>query len=192
LLECLLSINSFRDLLVRWSGCLLALFSEVQVMSSNMRLGIGIVLLVIGLLLPMGIYPVSATSWPAAVKTGVGGLFFFGFEIMAIPAVAIMGKENFERIMAKARGWLCRMKPSGDVGRVRHAIGLLLFILPILPTYVMAYMPEWLPEASPERLWVNLCADGMFLVSLFVLGGHFWDKLRALFVREARAVFPRG
>jgi hypothetical protein len=30
----------------------------------------------------------------------------------------------------------------------------------------------------------------MFLASLFVLGGDFWDKLRALFVREARAVFP--
>ena len=26
--------------------------------------------------------------------------------------------------------------------------------------------------------------------SLFVLGGDFWDKLRALFLHEARAVFP--
>jgi len=30
----------------------------------------------------------------------------------------------------------------------------------------------------------------MFLISLFVLGGDFWDKLRSLFVRESRAVFP--
>jgi len=30
----------------------------------------------------------------------------------------------------------------------------------------------------------------MFLTSLFVLGGDFWDKLRALFVRRARAAFP--
>jgi hypothetical protein len=28
------------------------------------------------------------------------------------------------------------------------------------------------------------------LISLFVLGGDFWDKLRALFVHGARAVFP--
>jgi hypothetical protein len=29
------------------------------------------------------------------------------------------------------------------------------------------------------------------LVSLFVLGGDFWDKLRALFIGEAKAVFPK-
>ncbi len=159
-------------------------------MSSNTRLRIGISLLVIGLFLPLGIYPLSATSWPAAVKTVVGGFLFFGLEIMAIPAIAIMGKENFERIMAKARGWFSRMKPSGDVGRVRHAIGIVLFLLPVVPTYVMAYAPQWLPDASSQRLWVNVCADIMFLVSLFVLGGDFWDKVRALFVRQARAVFP--
>jgi hypothetical protein len=28
------------------------------------------------------------------------------------------------------------------------------------------------------------------VASLFVLGGDFWDKLRALFVHEARVVFP--
>ena len=120
----------------------------------------------------------------------MGGVFFLGFEIMAIPAVAIMGKENFQRIIAMARGQFSKLKPSGEVGRVRHAIGILLFVLPILPTYVTAYAPEWLPDAASQRLSINLCADGMFLVSLFVLGGDFWDKLRALFVREARAVFP--
>jgi hypothetical protein len=30
----------------------------------------------------------------------------------------------------------------------------------------------------------------VLLISLFVLGGDFWDKLRALFVHSARAVFP--
>jgi len=27
-------------------------------------------------------------------------------------------------------------------------------------------------------------------LSLFVLGGNFWDKLRALFIRDASVVFP--
>ena len=160
-------------------------------MNSNTRLATGIIMLVVGLILPMGIYPLSTTSWPAAVKTVIGGVLFFGFEIMAIPAVAIMGKDNFERIMARALGWFSKMKPSGNIGKVRHALGILLFILPVLPTYVMAYAPGWLPDTSVQRLGVNLSADGMFLASLFVLGGDFWDKLRALFVREARAVFPQ-
>jgi len=31
-----------------------------------------------------------------------------------------------------------------------------------------------------------LIGDVMFVVSLFVLGGDFWDKVRALFVYDAR------
>jgi len=30
----------------------------------------------------------------------------------------------------------------------------------------------------------------LLVASLFVLGGDFWDKLRALFVHEARVQFP--
>ena len=159
-------------------------------MSTNERFILGVMLLVIGCILPLGAFLVPLTDWPVTVKTTVGGVLFFGFEIMAIPAVAIMGKENFERIVATLRSRLRMLKPAGEVGRVRHAIGLTLFLLPLVPTYIMAYAPWWLPDSSPERLYVNLGADAMFLVSLFVLGGDFWDKLRALFVREARAVFP--
>jgi hypothetical protein len=32
--------------------------------------------------------------------------------------------------------------------------------------------------------------DVMLIASLFVLGGRFWDKIRALFVREATVAFP--
>ena len=32
-------------------------------------------------------------------------------------------------------------------------------------------------------------ADAIFVVNLFVLGGDFWDKLRALFVYDAKAKF---
>ena len=32
----------------------------------------------------------------------------------------------------------------------------------------------------------------MYLVSFFVLGGEFWDKVRALFHHGAAAVFPRA
>lgn len=156
----------------------------------NSRLTLGSILLVIGFLLPFGVYAVAQTAWPATVKTAVGGVLFFGFEIMAVPAVAIMGKENFDRIVAIVKSWLKILKPPNQVGRVRYFVGLVFFLLPLIPTYVMAYLPTWLPDNSPERLWVNLGSDAIFLASLFILGGDFWDKLRALFVREARAVFP--
>ncbi len=159
-------------------------------MSVEARFRLGLTLLIIGMAMPAGIFLVPLTDWPAEVKAAVAGILFFGFEIMALPAVAVMGKENFERILAKLCALLGRLKPSGEPGPVRHAIGIVLFLLPFAPTYVMAYVPSWLPDSSPWRLWVNLGADTMFLTSLFVLGGDFWDKLGALFVRKARAVFP--
>ena len=40
------------------------------------------------------------------------------------------------------------------------------------------------------RVIISLTMQTMFLASFFVLGGDFWDKARALFVWDARAVFP--
>ena len=71
----------------------------------NTRFIFGVLLLVIGPPPARGVYPVAQTAWPAPVKTAVGGVLFFGFEIMAIPAVAVLGKENFDRIMARAKSW---------------------------------------------------------------------------------------
>jgi len=33
-------------------------------------------------------------------------------------------------------------------------------------------------------------SPGPQILSLFVLGGDFWDKLRSLFVNKAKASFP--
>lgn len=159
-------------------------------MTPNARLRIGIVLLITGLILPLGIYPLSATSLPTPIKTALGGIMFFGFELMAIPAIAIMGKENFDRIVAKITQYFHFLKPAGNISTFRHRVGIILFFIPLLPTYIMAYAPEWLPDTSPYRLWINISSDLIFLVSLFILGGDFWDKLRALFTKDARAHFP--
>lgn len=158
-------------------------------MSSELRLKIGVLLLIIGLIAPLGVYPIVQSDLPVAAKTIIGGIVAFSFELLAIPAVAIMGKENFNRIMKCVSGWFGRLKPSARVGRLRYNIGLVMFVLPIVPTYVMAYFPKLLPDCSPERLLVNIGADVVFLLSLFILGGEFWDKLRSLFVWRARAVF---
>ena len=36
---------------------------------------------------------------------------------------------------------------------------------------------------------IAVVGDVMFIVSLFVLGGDFWDKLRGLFSQKARMHF---
>jgi hypothetical protein len=159
-------------------------------MNANMRLKLGIALLLLGLIMPAGTLLVAATGWPTSVKTVVSGILLFGLEIMAIPAAAIMGKENFDRIVNAAKVFLKTMKPAGDVGRTRYTIGLVLLVGPLLFAWIASYVPSWLPDDYATRVWVNLGVDLLILASLFVLGGDFWDKLRALFLYQARVVFP--
>ena len=114
---------------------------------------------------------------PLAVKTVVSSFPLFGFEIMIIPAVALMGRND--RIWAGAMRLLKTLKPAGGISKRRYTIGLYM---------IASYAPSWLPEDYVVRVWVNLGLDLVTLAGLFVLGGDFWDKVRALFLHDARVV----
>ena len=161
-------------------------------LSANTRLKIGIAFAVGGNVLFFTSAWVAWMPWSAAVKAAVWGVLFFVPETFTLIGAAIMGKENYERFKKATFAFLGRVKPAGDIGVWRHRIGLAMFFLPLIPTYIQAYKPEWLPDQSAWRWIVKLAADLIFIASLFVLGGDFWDKLHALFLREARAVLPSG
>ena len=155
------------------------------------RLYVGITLLVLSCVCPAFGILVAQLEISLGLKASIIGLLSLGVpEVLILMAAAVLGKENFEIIKARSLGYLKRLAPSAKVSKFRYTIGLVMFILPLIPTYVQAYFPRWLPDSSSERLYVNLAADAMFIASLFVLGGDFWDKLRALFVYEAKARFP--
>jgi len=158
-------------------------------MSADTRLKLGVALLIVGLIMPAGTVLVAAADWPLALKTIVGSVFLFGFEIMLVPAVALMGKDNFERIRAVAMRFLKKLKPSGNVGKARYQVGLYMLVCPTLYAWIASYAPSWMPEDYVLRVWVNVGLDLITLASLFVLGGDFWDKVRALFLHNARAIF---
>ncbi|MEI6154388.1 MAG: transporter suffix domain-containing protein, partial [Deltaproteobacteria bacterium] len=109
-------------------------------MSVNTRFYLGIALLVMGgLIMPFGAVFVAKADLPTTIKAVISGILFFGFEIMAVPAVAVMGKENFDRIMSRVKGWLGSLKPAGNIGKVRHCVGIAMFLPPIIPTYITGY-----------------------------------------------------
>jgi hypothetical protein len=147
-------------------------------------------LLLVGLILPFCTVLVLQTDWPDWVKNGVSGMLIFGFEILMFPAVALMGKENFDRIVNLVKGALGRFVLAGKVSRTRYTIGLVLLIVPTLIAWIAAYMPSVMPSDPSSRLLANLALDLLFAASLFVLGGEFWDKLRALFLYDAKASLP--
>jgi uncharacterized membrane protein (DUF485 family) len=157
------------------------------------RLYAGMTLLILSAISPLFGFLVAKTNLSVMMKTTVIGLLTAGVpEVLILLAAAILGKENFERIKSKVFSVLKRLRPTARVSRTRYIIGLTMFLIPVIPTYVMAYAPQWLPDPSPARLYVNLAADFIFATSLFVLGGDFWDKLTALFVYQARVRFDDG
>lgn len=159
-------------------------------MTANTRLKLGIALAVGGNFLFFTSAWIYWMPWSAATKAAVWGVLFFAPEVGTLAGAAIMGKENYERFKTAVFKWLHRIKPAGDIGPVRHRIGVAMFLLPIVPTYIQAYEPTWLPDSSSWRWIVKVAADVIFIASFFVLGGDFWDKLHALFLRAARVQLP--
>jgi len=76
------------------------------------------------------------------------------------------------------------------VGPACHGIGLVMFLLPLLFGWVTPYAGHMIPGYEAHRFVYGAVGDILFLASLFVLGGEFWDKLRALFIRRATVRLP--
>src|SRR5262249_39162626 len=128
-------------------------------MSASTRLKLGVALLILGLVMPAGTLLVVGPGWPGAVETGGGGVFLFRFGIVLIPAVALMGKDNFERIWAGAMQVLKTLKPAGGVGKRRYELGLYMLVGPTLYAWIASYVPSWLPEDYVLRVLVNVGLD---------------------------------
>jgi hypothetical protein len=155
-------------------------------MSANTRLKLGIAFAVGGNILFFTSAWIAWMPWSGAFKAGLWAVLFFAPEVGTLIGAAIMGKENFDRFKALTLAFFARVKPAGNVSLLRHRIGLGMFLLPLLPAYIMAYKPEWLPDSSALRWQVKAATDVIFIASFFVLGGDFWDKLHALFTHEVK------
>jgi hypothetical protein len=154
------------------------------------RFRAGIVVLVVGWLSPLLVPVVVATDLPTEWKTVFSGLLMVGIpELFTVAAVAILGKSGFHLIKERVFGFLKKHGPADTVGRTRYRIGLVMFVAPILFGWLAPYGPDRVMGHEVQNLWVNVVTDLMFISSFFVLGGDFWDKLRALFIQGAKAQF---
>ena len=116
--------------------------------------------------------------------------FWVSAPLMKITSVAILGKPSYIWIKAKFFRIFARYVKPYHNSRMRYNIGLFLFCLPFVPNYFMAYAPRIFEHDFTFRIIMNISTDVIFITSLFVLGGDFWDKLKALFVFSAKVKFP--
>jgi hypothetical protein len=147
------------------------------------RLKLGVAIFVLSILLPVAGIPLVATlDLSGTVTASVSGVLLVGAEVLGVLAVAVMGKPGYIYIKNRVFGLFRRYGPPEEVSRARYNIGLVMFILPILFGWVTLYVSDWIPNLKENTFAYAIGGDMLLLASLFVLGGDFWDKIRALFV----------
>jgi hypothetical protein len=151
------------------------------------RFRLGLIILVVGWLSPLCIPVITATELSTRWKTIISGLLAVGIpEVFTVAAIAIMGKSGYNLIKERIFSFLKKHGPPDRVSLTRYRIGLVMFVLPVVFGWLGPYGVHLIPGYETHRFVVNLVGDVMFVASFFVLGGDFWDKIRALFVHDAR------
>jgi len=151
------------------------------------RFRLGLTILVVGWLSPLLIPLVTRTSLATEWKTIISGLLAVGIpEVFTVAAIAIMGKSGYNLIKERIFSFLKKHGPPDRVSLIRYRIGLVMFVLPVVFGWLGPYGAHQIPGYEKHRFVVSMIGDCMFMASFFVLGGDFWDKIRALFVYDAR------
>jgi hypothetical protein len=134
---------------------------------------------------------VTTSNLSAQWKTVVSGALAVGIpEIGTILAIAIMGKSGFNTMKNRIFSFLKRHAPPDRVSLARYRIGLVMFGIPLLFGWLAPYLQKLIPHYEENRVLLAAAGDLVFVSSLIVLGGDFWDKVRSLFVHDAIAVLP--
>jgi len=154
------------------------------------RLGITCFIVAFGIHL-ITLIAVIAGAGPGTVAA-IAAMNFALNKILLLATVAVLGKPGFNRLKQMVLGAIGQYGPPQEVGPTRYTIGLVLFVIPILIGWVGPYLGDMVPLLRRYSVSAAIVGDMILLLSLFVLGGNFWDKLRALFIRDARVVFPEA
>jgi hypothetical protein len=158
---------------------------------SGWRFKTGVALFGLGLICPVFVPLVAATGLPASWKAVLSGALALGIpEMLWLAAVAVMGKAGFDYLKQRVFGFLKRHVAPSQVSRTRYRIGLVMLLVPVVLGWVQPYASAVVEELAQYRIAVGVGGDVLLLVSLFVLGGEFWDKVQALFVHRTRADSP--
>ena len=166
--------------------------SQANVPAAGWQLKLGVTLFGLSIVLPVfGIPLVAAMELPAETVATVSAVLLVLAEVLGLVAVAVMGKSGYAYIKNRVFGFLKQYGPPDEVSRTRYTIGLVMFAVPVTFGWLAPYAAAWVPGYSGNELTYGIVGDLLLLVSLFVLGGDFWDKLRALFIHGAKAVFPK-
>jgi hypothetical protein len=161
-------------------------------MPKDWRFRLGVICFVLAFGVHLITVIAAALGASAGTVAAIVGANFAINKILLLAAVGLLGKSGFNYVKSVALGVIGRYAPAQTVGPTRYRIGLVLFVIPVLYGWLSPYLAGVMPAIVTHTVAFGIVGDLLLLVSLLVLGGDFWDKLRALFVREAKIQFPAG
>ena len=146
------------------------------------RLVMGAVVFILGFLAPLLIPLVTRSELSVALKTTLSGLLMAGIpELFMVITVGILGKEGYQYLKGKVMAFLKKHGPPQNVSRSRYMVGLAMFSIPLLLGLLFPYIKHHFHALESIEYYIHIGGDVLLFISLFVLGGEFWDKIRALF-----------
>lgn len=155
--------------------------------AAGWRLKVGISLFALSIIFPIvGIPLVATLGLSGTMVTSVSGVMLIGAELLGVGSVAVMGKPGYLYIKNCVFSFLKQYGPPKEVSRTRYNIGLVMFCLPFFFGWLSPYVADLIPGFIQNPLPYAVIGDLIMLASLFVLGGDFWDKIRALFIYSDR------
>lgn len=156
------------------------------------RLKLGIVILLLSIILPVaGVPVVTSLELSATMATTFSAALLITAEILGIVAIAVMGKSGFALIKNSVFGFLKQYGPPDHVSRLRYNVGLIMFATPLVFALISGYAADLIPGFIENPLPYAIAGDITLILSLFVLGGDFWDKVQALFLYDAKVMIDK-
>jgi hypothetical protein len=152
------------------------------------RFKLGLAIFVLAFAIWLVVPLLAALNASGTTLAALSGIFFVSNKILLLVVVAVMGKPGFQQLRQHVFGYFGMLAPPSTVGPLRYSVGLVLFGLPLLTTFLEPYDDFLWPVLLDHSWQVEVLSDAIFVASFFVLGGDFWHKIRALFVRTARVV----
>jgi hypothetical protein len=165
---------------------------------SRSRLAAGAAILAAALLAKIaGPAVIVSSDLSAAWKTGLtAALFIIVPKILVISIVLLLGKSGFAYLKSVVYTGVARvtapLAPPRQVSPARYRVGLVILTLALAEALFMPYLESAFPGLAKRHPAWDWISDGALVLGIFVLGGDFWDKLRALYVHGAVVQFPPG
>ncbi|HWQ19550.1 MAG TPA: hypothetical protein VN455_07200 [Methanotrichaceae archaeon] len=152
----------------------------------GLRLYAGLAAAILSIILPAFVIIVPSLGLPAQWTVILSaGLFIGGPEMLTLAAVLLLGKDTLRYFMYRIKKALWGVVMERPVSKARYYLGLALFFASGLPIYIYGYFPGVLPEGM--RVSILVAADLIFVISMFIMGGEFWEKLQMIFVWEGKS-----